>query len=244
MKIKILLISIMILSLFSCKKYKSITCEDFHQLVAQNNISEVTYHLKNNFNAECEINAGVTPIMTASLYNNTEIINLLLKYKVNINKQTQSGWTALIYASKEGNYETVKLLLDNKANPDLYLKGGENAFIEACSAQQEKVSLLLLERGIDVNTVKNEIGLNGLIVASYFGNLELVKKTLEKTDDINHKNIYGETALMRASMTGNKKVVEFLLEKGANKLIKDKLNNDALFYSKKFEHPEVYKILN
>lgn len=244
MKTKLLLFSIMILSLFGCKKYKSVTCEEFHQLIAQNKILDVTYHLKNNFNVECEINAGVTPIMTASLYNNIEIINLLLKYKANINKQTQSGWTALLYASKNGNYETVKLLLDNNANINLYLKGGENAFIEACSAQKNKVALLLLERGIDVNTVKNEIGLNGLIVASNFGNLELVKKTLESTDDINHQNAYGETALMRASMQGHKMVVKFLLENGANKLIKDNFNNDALFYSKKFEHPEVYEMLN
>lgn len=233
----------MILSFFGCRKYKSVTSEDFHQLVAQNNISEVTYHLENNYNLECEINAGVTPIMTASLNNNTEIIKLLLKNKANINKQTQSGWTALLYASKEGNYETVKLLLDNNANINLYLKGGENAFIEACSAQQEKVALLLLDRGIDVNTIKNEIGLNGLIVASNFGTLELVKKTLERTDDINHQNIYGETALMRATMQGHKDVVEYLIEKGAKKDIKDSYKNDALFYAKKFNHPEINGLL-
>jgi len=233
----------MILSIFGCKKYTPVSCEEFQQLVAQNKFSEVEYHLENKFDANCIINSGVTPIMTAALYNRTEIIKLLIKYKAEINKQSESGWTALIYASKNGNYETVKLLLDNKADINLHLKGGENAFTEACSAKQNKVALLLLENGIDVNTIQNEIGLNGLIIVSNFGNIELVKKTLEKTNDINHQNIYGETALMRATMQGHKDVVEYLLEKEAKKDIKDSYKNDALFYAKKFNQPEIYKLL-
>jgi ankyrin repeat protein len=240
---KLKLSFLMLLSLFGCKKYKPVSCEDFQQLVAANNVSQVSYHLKNGFNANCEINSGVTPLMTASVYNRTEIIQLLLENNSAIDKQTAAGWSALLYASKNGNYESVKLLLEHKANINLYLKGGENAFIEACSAQHTNVALLLLDNGIDVNTVKNEIGLNGLIVASNFGNLDIVKKVLPKTTDINHQNVYGETALMRATMQGHIEVVKYLLEQGADKKIKDSFNNDALFYAKKFERHELEKIL-
>lgn len=200
-------------SIFKRKKYLPISCEEFHQMVAQNNISVVKYHLDNNFNSDCEINSGVTPLMTAAVFNRTEIIGLLIKYKSNINKQSESGWSTLLYAAKNGNFETVKLLVDHKVNINLQLKGGENAFIEACFANHEKIALLLLENGVDINTDNNEIGLNALIVASNMGNLKILEKTLAKTENINHQNKYGETALMRAAIQGHLEIVNYLLKK-------------------------------
>ena len=230
-------------TLFNFKRYQPISGLDFHQLAARNAVADVRYHLENGFDASCVINAGVTPLMTASLYNATEVISVLLQHGANVNQQTDSGWTALLYAAKAGHLETVRLLLTHGADVNLCLKGGENAFIEACSAQQVEVAHLLLEKGADVNTLHNAIGLNGLLVAANFGDLGLVQATLAKTDNINHQNVYGETALMRAAMQGHSEVVAYLLDMGADKTILDSFGNDALFYANKFSHDGVIGVL-
>lgn len=233
----------MILSLLGCKKYKPIDCKDFHQLVASNNIPQVKYHLENNQNVNCTVNANVTPLMTASLYDRINLIQLLIDNGAEINFQTESGWTALLYASENGNFNSVKLLIANGADINKTLKGGENAFIQACFKGHSKIANYLFDNGADVNTPNNEIGLNGLILASNLGNLELVEKVLPKTKDINHANKYGETALMRAAIEGHFDVLKFLIKNGADKELKDNFGNNALFYTQKFEHPEIEEYL-
>lgn len=236
----------MAFSFFGCKKetYVPIECMDFHQLVAKNDINRVEYHLKNGMNPNCIINAGVTPIMTAAVYNRTDVIDFLVSYNAEINKQTDSGWTALLYAAENGNYQTVDLLIKRGANINLRLKGGENALTQACYKGHFKVAKLLLDKGIDVNTSDNEIGLNALIMTSDVGNLELVKTILPLTDNIDHQNKYGETALMRAAMKGHYDVAKYLLEMKSNKAIKDTFGNDALFYANKFDQQRLVELLS
>lgn len=233
----------MILSTYGCKKMEPINCESFHQLVAANSTELVNDYLENGFTPNCTINAKVTPLMTAAVYNRTQIIESLLQYKADINLQTESGWTALLYASENGNLESVKLLLEHGADIDKKLKGGENAFIQACFKGHSDVAKYLLKHGADVNNSENEIGLNGLILASDLGDLNLVKQVLPLTKNINHQNKYGETALMRAAIKGHFSVMVYLSENGVDKNIKDSFGNDALFYTKKFNHPELEKFL-
>jgi uncharacterized protein len=234
---------IMILSTYGCKKMETVDCETFHQLVAANNVELVNDYLENGMAPNCTINAKVTPLMTAAVYDRTQIIESLIKHKADVNLQTESGWTALLYASENGNLESVKLLLKNGADINKTLKGGENAFLQACFKGHPEVAEYLLKHGADVNVSDNQIGLNGLILASDLGDLNLVKQVLPLTKDINHQNKYGETAFMRAAMKGHYSVLMYLSEKGADKNIKDSFGNDALFYTKKFGHPELEKFL-
>jgi ankyrin repeat protein len=55
-----------------------------------------------------------------------------------------------------------------------------------------------------------------LLEAAYNGRLEVVKKMLEKGEDINQRNRYGQTPLYLAVLNGKEEVVEYLLEEGAD----------------------------
>src|SRR5688572_15992089 len=83
----------------------------FHQLVGAGARSEVVNQLKKGVDPNCIINEGVTPVMTAAVYNQPEIIELLFSFKANLNLQTSSGWTAVLYASENGSNEALEMLI-------------------------------------------------------------------------------------------------------------------------------------
>lgn len=99
-------------SFFGCKGPKPINCQEFHELVLSNDVAKVTEQVKHGHDVNCTVNAGVTPLMTASLNGFTEIQAVLLDAGAAINRQTDAGWTALIYAADNGHLPAVKLLVE------------------------------------------------------------------------------------------------------------------------------------
>lgn len=55
-----------------------------------------------------------------------------------------------------------------------------------------------------------------LIPAAHFGHLSVVHILLENGANYNYANKKGTTALMRAAQEGQKRVVDYLIEKGSN----------------------------
>lgn len=79
-----------------------------------------------------------------------------------------------------------------------------------------KCMLVLLDRGVDVDTV--DYGeWTPLIHAASRGHFEMVNLLLNRGADINASGYYGETALYLAVSGGRIECVRFLLERGANR---------------------------
>jgi uncharacterized protein len=55
------------------------------------------------------VNDG-TPLIKATLMENTEICSLLINYGANVNTKAYDGETALLCAIRSGNAETIKIL--------------------------------------------------------------------------------------------------------------------------------------
>ena len=74
-------------------------------------------------------------------------------------------------------------------------------------------------------------------------NIKWVKELIEKGALVNAKNSIGSTALIEASLAGNKELVELLIEKGA--LVNDKTDSGmtALIWASFKGHKEVAKLL-
>ena len=74
-------------------------------------------------------------------------------------------------------------------------------------------------------------------------NIKWVKELIEKGALVNAKNSIGSTALIEASLAGNKELVELLIEKGA--LVNDKTDSGmtALIWASYAGHKEVAKLL-
>ncbi len=108
---------------------------------------------------------------------------------------------------------------------------------------QLKLSKLLLQNGIDINS-KNSEGKTALMlitriidIDSFYGKeflerqMELMQFLLDNGSDINIQDNKGKTALMYAIESKNKKIAEFLLANGADATIKDNFDNTALNYA-------------
>lgn len=76
------------------------------------------------------------------------------------------------------------------------------------------------------------------------GDLTKVKTLLEKDPElIDAKDENGETPLFRASESGHKDIVEYLIVKGAQVNAQNNANQNALFYAAYYGQPEIVNLL-
>jgi len=92
-----------------------------------------------------------------------------------------------------------------------------------------------------VNQKSNE-GFTPLILASYRGNLDMVKFLIESGAQVNVETSMG-TALMAATVKGHYAIVAFLLEEEANPDLTDSEGTTALMYAVQFRNVALTKLL-
>ena len=177
---------------------------------------------------------GWTPLMYAALYGNVDSGRLLLDRGALVNARNDAGGTALMYAvddvaqtklllergadpnlcsgegrtalliavGNSGSYPVVKLLLEKGANATLSLPDGRGALALAVNSMDPQVLQLLLDRGATKPLP--------LSFAMSMGCWECFEMMLQHAQppDLN-------AALRGATVTGNLRVIDMLLERGA-----------------------------
>ncbi|KAL1794408.1 hypothetical protein ACET3X_007829 [Alternaria dauci] len=154
---------------------------------------------------------------------------ILLKTDTDPNTRSFQGWTALQQACSIGtdspesrNQEAIVKLLISKGADVNATRGdgyGRTALQAACECGNERIVDLLLENGAEVNEDVGSFGgqsaLASAVWAHHFG---IVKKLLDLGADINQPGSeeLGHTALSAAAQLGNLKMLDFLIENGAN----------------------------
>ena len=91
----------------------------------------------------------------------------------------------------------------------------------------------------NTQTIENE----NLLNATSHENLNDVERALKNGADVNHKDNDGDTALIVASIEGNKEIVQFLLDNGADIEAKDNSGFTALFWVVYNEDKEMAQFL-
>jgi len=159
-----------------------------------------------------------TPLCEAARYGHEKNVSLLVKAGANIDLAGNHGCPLLLAVQGE-HYQVVKLLLENRA--DVNNTSRETVFetdssLEAAASQGSlQMVRLLLSYGAIVNKGRYAFSLGS---AARNGHLEIVKLLLESDVDIKQKDYNGRAALHRAcayGSYGSSKVIELLLEKGA-----------------------------
>jgi ankyrin repeat protein len=193
---------------------------------------------------------GASPLSEAASLGNAEMIAALLEAGADPNSiSTADGETVLMLAARAGDLEAVRMLLDRGANVNAVERyKGQTALMWAAAERHAPVVRLLLERGADwkVRSFEHETkmpklsaassvtpmprgGLTALSFAAREGDIATLEAMLASGADINYTDIDNTSPLVTALMNKHYSAALYLLEKGADPNIADKLGRTALY---------------
>lgn len=169
--------------------------------VDKNRQTTVKFLLDNQSNINATNSELLTTVMLATKNGNREMVNLLILRGANINAANQKGQTALFMALENDQMDILKDLI--QSNADIHYKNKNNCTI-------------LMELG------KADLGKRTIKA------IEIIKLLLDKSANINETDLEGNTALSYAVSKSNFEMIAYLISKGADLKLQNKLSQTAL----------------
>ncbi|KAK0105720.1 hypothetical protein ONS95_004242 [Cadophora gregata] len=222
---------------------------------ASNKAFIVHYLLRHGALLETFDNYGATALQTAASNGHDRIFEILLDYGANpapshdIVPIHDMQWTTLHYAAAGGSVKILQFLLDDGQNPDAADSDGWSPFHLALANQHFEASVLLLDRTKNPNS-RCKDGFSTLHSAAYASFTEIVEILIQCGADCNHKNGFGMTSLLSASVKDSQKLpdaqkstVELLLRRGAFNNATDIHGSTPLHFAASFGNQIIAEIL-
>ena len=199
--------------------------------------------------------SGFTPLITAALKGHLDVIGYLVGNGAEVDKADNNGTTPIHIAAQNGRLEVVNLLLENGAKIDNANNHYKTPLNIALEKNHSQIAELFRQNGADnkkadisywEKTCKN------IFDAIKNNNLKNLQKAIKDGggDGINHiindekygLNYKGHTPLLFAIKEGNLKIVEFLLQNGAevDRIVE---RDNPLHYATKKGNLELIKLL-
>jgi ankyrin repeat protein len=171
---------------------------------------------------------GASALYAAAANSDPAVTIKLLKAGADPNAALHSGETPLMEAAHNGYVDVVHALLEAGADASAKEKnGGQTALMWAIAEHQFAITADLVKHKADVNA-KSKSGNTALMFAAR-GDLESTRILLNAGAEPNVAiPDWGGTALIIASTMGQAEVVDALLSKGADPMIRDKNSFTAL----------------
>ena len=150
-----------------------------------------------------------------------------------------------VAAARDGNIKAVGQFLDDGVHPDTPNVAGATALDLAASNEHADIAFLLIDRNASPDHDSNEPYTTALIHAATNGDDPLVERLLKAGANPNLRdNGYEQTALIWAAAYGRSiRVVELLLEFGADPGITDCYGNTALVLAREFGFDEIARLI-
>jgi ankyrin repeat protein len=176
-----------------------------------------------------EAPGGMSPLLFAAREGHLEIAKLLLDAKADINQADVNGITPLLSAISNHELPVAQLLLERGANPKSADQWGRTPLWAAVEIRNRdigrggermdregalKLIQALLDRGLDINARITEV--------------PPVRRFVTTLGDLSWVDFTGQTAFLRAALSGDVTVMKLLLEKGADPKIPTNSNTTAL----------------
>ncbi|KAL1392985.1 ankyrin repeat-containing domain protein [Phyllosticta capitalensis] len=159
--------------------------------------------------------SGVTPLLMATIYNHSCVVDFLLSSNAEVDVADDFGSTSLHLAAWEGYLQICKSLLSHKASLTAKTRvSSQTALFRAVRMNHPAVVELLLEKGSDPNDRCD--GVLPLCKAAKHSHMDVLKLLVEYGADLNLENDDGYNALSLAAHHLWFKELEYLIEKGAS----------------------------
>jgi len=173
-----------------------------------------------------------------------------VKEKENINKPSRAGITALHAACRRENTIMVKLLLKVKEiDVNQKDKQDNTPLHAACAAGNTHIVSLLIDSEATIPT-KNKHGMHPFHVAVIYQSVDVVKMihTHSKVAGMKKQLLQdceddGNTMLLLAVKSGNAKIVNFLLENGAEIADKNNVNANVFHLAAEVNNLEILEMI-
>jgi len=187
---------------------------------SKKNIDFVTLLLNAKANVNYKSKYGETALEKAVRSNQSIVVNKLIQAGADIDQKIKDGLpcSLLSFAIRKCNNEVLKELKKSK----------EILFV---ASKEENLKLVeeLVQEGFDVNITDGDgnTALMKLLCTwyrDYYYTDEIIRTLLKAKCNVNHVNIYGNTALIEAVVQGRYKAVEILLDHPDIKV--NHVNND------------------
>lgn len=202
---------------------------------ASGDVEQIRQLLENEININEGNEIGQTPLLVASITNQTDAVKLLLEKGAKVEQKDIGGYTALHLTT---NIDTLNVLLQHinaevKSNIiNATTKRGQTPLHEAAlHGPTEKVQILLSNGALaNSEDVNGSTPLHYTLAQSGDGDIAIVQALLEAGADVNKQNAYLQTPLAIACKQHQfmSDTIPILLTAGADPMVQTNEGNTAL----------------
>ena len=164
---------------------------------------------------------GDYPFFLAAKKNYIKILEILSSIngpkKATLNFTDDFGDTLIHVAASKGFIDSVKTLVKLGIIIDSKNNFGETPLYKAVQGQNLEILNFLIKSGADIKT-STDLGDTIMHLAASLGNLEIIKLLLSNNFrfPINIRNLYGETPVYKAALSGKCDIIKFLVKNGGD----------------------------
>jgi ankyrin repeat protein len=229
-----------LIPVFSIKGFS----QDIHRAVFEGDIEKVELLLKENpLLVNEEDSRGRTPIFTAIIQRNPEMVKLLIDKGALVRLGDSNLRAPIHFAGFMNDMSMMALLLENGAVIDTRAIGAATPLIHSSLFDRYELSQFLIEHGADINIQCNSLT-TPLYFASLNSNFEYLSYLLDAGADVDTPDFLDRTPLYIAVRDGYPKIVKKLIERGADFLFKDTYLNRSLLHLAAIQgHREIVEFL-
>jgi len=117
---------------------------------------------------------------------------------------------------KYASMEMLDLMLENGVDLHETDSDGISALDMAIKFKRKDVIQFCIDKGFDLNSSKRKSGITPVMLAACFSDLEMMQMLLDNGGEVNQADSSGMAPKDYAKKLGQKKMVDFLDERGAN----------------------------
>ncbi len=237
---------ILILSMIFISCISALANDAFVNIAGLGNLVLVQRHLDNGVDVNAKHSEdGKTALIKAAENGHLEVVRILINNGANINTQDINFNTALSFALENGHTKVADLLKEYGAKEHEAKGITIQNIIPLLSAREGQENIIDIKNLLQTGNInaKNDRGWTALIMASYYGYIEIVRALILAGADVNAKATANTTALIFTSLRGHTDVVETLISAGADVNAQSSIGWIALISASSNGHTEIVNLL-